>query len=171
MSSLNIFPESWGRIQRKTWCMGPELTITSPYVHSRVDSITFTTGNQMPESTWTLCQSRLYPQSRTSNFASTVGGWEVEPGYPPHHWSVSQLIRKDFIWRRRNRYSSLSVFPSWKLYSKGSADIWGDLGGGPASNSLLFVIYMKSVLNSKYSQWFLPLVSLRCHNNSCECEW
>ncbi len=30
----------WGRIQRKTWCMDPgtELTITSPCVHSRVDS-------------------------------------------------------------------------------------------------------------------------------------
>ncbi len=48
----------------------PELTITSPYVHSRVDSNTFTMGGQpyarvdlnpMPESTLTLCQSRLYP--------------------------------------------------------------------------------------------------------------
>ncbi len=29
-------------------------TITSPYVHSRVDSNTFTTGNPMPESTLTL---------------------------------------------------------------------------------------------------------------------
>jgi hypothetical protein len=29
----------------------PELTLTSSYVHSRVDSITFTTGNPMPEST------------------------------------------------------------------------------------------------------------------------
>jgi hypothetical protein len=43
----------------------PELTrsITSPYVHSRVDSNTFTMGNSMPESTLTLFHSRLYPQS------------------------------------------------------------------------------------------------------------
>ncbi len=33
----------------------PKLTITSPYVHSRVDSNTFTMGNPMPESTLTLC--------------------------------------------------------------------------------------------------------------------
>jgi hypothetical protein len=44
----------------------PELTITSPYVHSRVDSNKFTMGighwamgNPMPETTLTLCQSRL----------------------------------------------------------------------------------------------------------------
>jgi hypothetical protein len=30
-------------------------------MHSRVDSNTFTMGNPMPESTLTLCQSRLYP--------------------------------------------------------------------------------------------------------------
>ncbi len=29
----------------------PELTITSPYVHSKVDFNTFTMGNPMPEST------------------------------------------------------------------------------------------------------------------------
>jgi hypothetical protein len=38
----------------------PELTINSPYVHSRVDYNTFTMGNRMPESTLILCQSRLY---------------------------------------------------------------------------------------------------------------
>jgi hypothetical protein len=39
-----------GRIQRKTCCMGPmpKLTITSPYVHFKVDSNTFTTDNPMP---------------------------------------------------------------------------------------------------------------------------
>jgi hypothetical protein len=34
--------------KEKTWCMGPripELTMTSPYVHSRVDSNTFTSGH------------------------------------------------------------------------------------------------------------------------------
>jgi hypothetical protein len=38
-----------------------ELTITSFYVPSRVDSNTFTMGNPIPESTLTICQSRLYP--------------------------------------------------------------------------------------------------------------
>jgi hypothetical protein len=46
--------------KRGLWDPMPELTITSPYVHSRVDSNTFTMGNAMPESTLTLCQSRLY---------------------------------------------------------------------------------------------------------------
>jgi hypothetical protein len=39
----------------------PELTITSPYVHSTVNSNIFTMENRMPESTLTLCQSQLYP--------------------------------------------------------------------------------------------------------------
>jgi hypothetical protein len=42
----------------------PELTITSLYIQSSVDSNTFTKGNPMPESTLTLCQSRLYPPVR-----------------------------------------------------------------------------------------------------------
>ncbi len=53
----------------------PELT--SLYVYSRVDSNTFTMGighwatNPMPESTLTLCQSRLYP-SGTLDLASDM---------------------------------------------------------------------------------------------------
>ncbi len=35
--------------------------ITSLYVHSRVDSNTFTMGNPLPESFLTLCQNQLYP--------------------------------------------------------------------------------------------------------------
>ncbi len=45
----------------------PELTITSPYVHSSADSkntFTMGLGNPMSESTLTLCQSRLYPKVR-----------------------------------------------------------------------------------------------------------
>jgi hypothetical protein len=38
----------------------PELILTSPYVDSRVDYNTCTMSNPMPESTLTLCQSRLY---------------------------------------------------------------------------------------------------------------
>ncbi len=52
--------------------------ITSPYVHSRVDSNTFTIGNPMPDSTLTLCQSRVdfIPQSglKTPHSAEVVSG-------------------------------------------------------------------------------------------------
>ncbi len=57
-----------GQIQRKAWCMVPcsgvDFNLTLPYVHSRVDSKTFIMDNPMPESTSTLCQSRLYPPVR-----------------------------------------------------------------------------------------------------------
>ncbi len=46
----------------------PEPTITSPYVHSIVDSNTFIMGNPMPDSTLILCQSRLYPPVRDFGF-------------------------------------------------------------------------------------------------------
>ncbi len=76
--SMHLFR---GRIQRKTWCMGPyagELTITSPYVHSGVDCMQHIYhNNPMPESTLTLGQSRLYPQVRDFGFSlsSTVWKW------------------------------------------------------------------------------------------------
>ncbi len=47
-----------------------ELTITSQYVDSRVDSNTCTMGNPMPESTLTLCQSRLNSAVRDLGFGS-----------------------------------------------------------------------------------------------------
>jgi hypothetical protein len=50
------------------WDPMQELTITSPFVHSTVDSHTFSMGNPMPESTLTLCQSRLYPPVRDFGF-------------------------------------------------------------------------------------------------------
>jgi hypothetical protein len=50
----------------------PELTITSTYVHSRVDSNTFTMGNPVTESTLTLCQRRLYPLVRDFGFGLGV---------------------------------------------------------------------------------------------------
>ncbi len=46
----------------------PELTKTSHHVHSRVDYNTFTVGNPMPESTLTLCHSRLFPPVRDFGF-------------------------------------------------------------------------------------------------------
>ncbi len=48
-----------GRIQRKTWCMGPYAVVdyNLPLVDSCVDSNTFTMGNPMPESTLSICQN------------------------------------------------------------------------------------------------------------------
>jgi hypothetical protein len=63
-------PEAESIEKHGVWDPIPELTITSPYVHSRVDSITFTMGNPMPESTLTLCQRRLYPPVRDFGLAS-----------------------------------------------------------------------------------------------------
>jgi hypothetical protein len=47
----------------------PELTITSTYVHSKAHCNTFTMGNPVPQSTITLCQSRLYPPVRDFGFS------------------------------------------------------------------------------------------------------
>ncbi len=63
-SPLGKFCSFQQPIPKKNMCMGPytaELTVTSLYVHSRVDSNTFTVGNPSPESTFTLCQ-RLWIQ-------------------------------------------------------------------------------------------------------------
>jgi hypothetical protein len=63
-----------GRIQRKTWCIGwdpmPELTITSPYVHSKTSWATLCA--LMPESTLTLqyVRVRFIPRSWSSDLAS-----------------------------------------------------------------------------------------------------
>jgi hypothetical protein len=54
------------------WDPMPELTITSPYVHSRFDSNTFTMGNPVPESTLSLYQIRLYPPIRVFGFGSAI---------------------------------------------------------------------------------------------------
>ncbi len=57
-----------GQIQRKPWCMGPyagvDYNLTLCPLQSRLQHIyhTFIMDNPMPESTLTLCQSRLYPQ-------------------------------------------------------------------------------------------------------------
>jgi hypothetical protein len=70
--SLDAELEPRGRIQKEkhgVWDPMPELTITSPYINSRVDSNTFTMGNPMPESTLT----RLCPPVRDFGF----GLWAV----------------------------------------------------------------------------------------------
>jgi hypothetical protein len=53
------------------WDPMPELTITAPYVRSRVDSNTFTMGNLMPDSTLNA-RVDFIPLSGTLNVASVV---------------------------------------------------------------------------------------------------
>ncbi len=60
---------------RVVWDPKLELTIISPYVISRVNSNTFTIGNPLPESTLTLCFSRLYPP--ISDKKTYLFCWEV----------------------------------------------------------------------------------------------
>ncbi len=50
----------------------PGLTLISPYVHSRVDSSTFTIGHPMPESTLTLCQRQLSVQNFPYHLPNTL---------------------------------------------------------------------------------------------------
>jgi hypothetical protein len=50
------------------WDPLPLLTKTSPYVDSRVGYNIFNMDNPLPESTLTLCQSRLYPPVRDLGF-------------------------------------------------------------------------------------------------------
>jgi hypothetical protein len=47
----------------------------------RVDSNTFTMGNPMPESTLSLCQSRLYPPVRVFGFGYAIATDQVDNIY------------------------------------------------------------------------------------------
>ncbi len=74
----------------------PELTITSPYINSSVDSNTFMMGNPISESTLTLCQSRLYPYRKglriwpqyISVFSLSISLHLVLPSCLPHIMSL-----------------------------------------------------------------------------------
>ncbi len=86
-SLISVDRWTWGRIHIELhggWDPMPEVTITSPCVNSRVDSNTFTLGNPMPESTLTLCQSRLYPPVRNFGF----GLWSY-----CHHYIKSARVQ------------------------------------------------------------------------------
>ncbi len=76
----------------------PELTITSSYVQSRVDSNTFTMNIPMPESTLTLCQSQLYP-----------------PRQGLRAWPQVQLTFNHFIFCRGYSHPPLPPTPKRKL--------------------------------------------------------
>jgi len=62
----------------------PELTISSPYVHSRIDSNTFTMDNPMSESTVTQSlRVDFNPQSGILDLASANGFQLVQLLYAP----------------------------------------------------------------------------------------
>ena len=64
-------PETAFNDKHSVWDFMPEMAITSLYVDSRVDSNSagdWCTGNPMPESTLSLCQSRLNPTVRNLEF-------------------------------------------------------------------------------------------------------
>jgi hypothetical protein len=65
MHGLHISHEAESKEKLGVWDPLPEVTITSPYVHSRVDFSTFTMDNPMPESILTLCH---YPPVRDFGF-------------------------------------------------------------------------------------------------------
>jgi hypothetical protein len=66
----------------------PELIITSPYVHSRVASSSFTMGNPMPESTLTLCQSQV-------DFISISGTLDLASESSFYYDSMDQRVLND----------------------------------------------------------------------------
>ncbi len=65
-------PEAKSKEKHGVWDPVPEFTIISSYVHSRADFNTYTMGNPMPESTLTLCQSRLSPPVRDFGFGLSL---------------------------------------------------------------------------------------------------
>ncbi len=67
-------PEAESKEKHGVWDPMPELTKTCPYVHSRVDSNTFTMANPTP---WwpILWQGRLYPPVRDLGFGLRVWNW------------------------------------------------------------------------------------------------
>jgi hypothetical protein len=76
LSSRVSFSEAESIENMGVWDPMPELTITSPYVHSKVDSNTYIMGNPMPESTFKLMpESTLSHQSGTLDLASDIFGY------------------------------------------------------------------------------------------------
>jgi hypothetical protein len=58
--------EAESKKKQGVWDPMPELTLSSPYVHYRVDSNSFNMGNPMKELTLTLCQRRHDPMPEST---------------------------------------------------------------------------------------------------------
>jgi hypothetical protein len=82
-------PESESKENHGVWDPMPEITIISPYVHSRVDSNTLTMGNPMPESTLTPMPESPMPKS--FDFAS---GIDIQPGGIDSLDSIPGLLKR-----------------------------------------------------------------------------
>ncbi len=101
----------WGRIQKRqgVWDPIPELTTTSPYVHSRVDSNTFIMGNPMPESTLTLCQSWIYPPVRDFGFGLCIFRLYSKIAEKIRAFLFSYLNRKQKFWNYMHTYRNTAL--------------------------------------------------------------
>jgi hypothetical protein len=97
-----VYSEAESKEKHGVWDPLPELTITSPYVHSRVDSNTFTMGNPMSKSTLTLCQSLLLSPSQRLwiwplRKCQTTSTPQFYAAFRPNNIIL-------MIWMRRNRF-------------------------------------------------------------------
>ncbi len=92
------------------------MLIASPYVHSRIDSNTFTMGNPMPESTFTLCQGWFYPSVRDYGFGvsfvarSRIGSVD-KIRFRMRKWPTKK-INKCIVWKSALRSSASLQSPS-----------------------------------------------------------
>ncbi len=102
MSDLHLIPVElsyltnainiWGQIRRNSWCMGPYLSL---FICITPESNTFTISNSLPESTLTLCQSRLYPPVRDFDFGLWILGHLRK-----YRARISKLLRSPRIYSK-----------------------------------------------------------------------
>ncbi len=113
LSYLSLFEKFfWVWIQRKMCGLGPcfpELTITLPYVKSRIDSNTFIMGNTVREWTLTLCQSRLYSPIRDLGFVLCAGIFKQSMGA----WNRVGIVLSYY---RPARLCSLTELVPWNRF-------------------------------------------------------
>jgi hypothetical protein len=82
----------------------PELTLTSPYVHTRVDSNIFTMGNSMPESTLSPSDGLWIWPKRYYSFGSPQNGYAaISRCYNFISIQASSLVGAYWAMQERNR--------------------------------------------------------------------
>jgi hypothetical protein len=112
-SHTHYAPEAESKEKHGVWDPMQELIITSPYVHSRVDSNTFTMGNHMPEST-------LY-------HSQGVWIWPLVPGCRKKSYTNVCIPPKKYegngLHQSHNRRKSLSRY-FWHAEAVFYAELW-----------------------------------------------
>ncbi len=103
ITQLGWCPEAESREKHGGWDPIPEVTFTSPYFHSRVDSNTFFMGNSKPEST-----STLYMPKSTLSPIQGLWIWPQIMVTLSYYSCVAGTGLQRF----------LSNIPKWKLYLK-----------------------------------------------------